>query len=237
MQREPIEIPIDLDPPGSVRGWLDLPDKDTGRAVILLAHGAGVGMESAFMAETAEGLCAAGFPVLRFHYAYAQRMLDEGKRRPPDRRPVLEAVHRQATATLRARFPGRRLLLAGKSMGGRMSSHLVAAGEPADGLVFFGYPLHPPKRPDRLRSEHFGDLKVPALFLQGTRDALCDLDLLRDALTRYSGHAHLHVVEAADHGFAVLKRSGRTADEIRRELVSEFVNWEAQSFGPSPDSR
>ena len=185
------------------------------------------------MAETAEDLSAAGFPVMRFHYAYAQRMLDEGKRRPPDRRPLLEAVHRQAAATLRARFPGRRLLLAGKSMGGRMSSHLVAAGEPADGLVFFGYPLHPPKRPDRLRSDHFGDLEVPALFLQGTRDALCDLDLLRDALTRYAGPAHLHVVEGADHGFAVLKRSGRTADEVRSELVSEVVSWEAESFGAS----
>ena len=185
------------------------------------------------MAETAEDLSAAGFPVMRFHYAYAQRMLDEGKRRPPDRRPLLEAVHRQAAATLRAHFPGRRLLLAGKSMGGRMSSHLVAAGEPADGLVFFGYPLHPPKRPDRLRSDHFGDLEVPALFLQGTRDALCDLDLLRDALTHYAGPTHLHVVEGADHGFAVLKRSGRMADEIRSELVSEVVRWEMESFGAS----
>jgi predicted alpha/beta-hydrolase family hydrolase len=231
MPREPVEIPVDLDPPGPIRGWLDLPTQDSGRAVILLAHGAGVGMHSPFMAELAEGLCAAGFPVLRFHYAYAQRMLDEGRRRPPDRRPLLETVHRQAAATLRARFPGRRLLLAGKSMGGRMSSYLVAAGEPADGLVFFGYPLHPPKRPERLRSEHFGDLQVPALFLQGTRDALCDLDLLRNALTRYAGPAHLHVVEGADHGFAVLKRSGRTADEVRSELVAQFVSWEAQSFG------
>lgn len=231
MTREPVEIPVDLHTPGPIRGWLDLPREDAGRAVILLAHGAGVGMESPFMVEAAESLCAEGFPVLRFHYAYAQRMLDEGKRRPPDRRPLLEAVHRQAAATLRARFPGRRLLLAGKSMGGRMSSYLVAAGEPADGLVFFGYPLHPPKRPDRLRSEHFGDLNIPALFLQGTRDALCDLDLLRDALTRYAGPAHLHVVEGADHGFAFLKRSGRTADEIRSELISEVVSWEAQSFG------
>ena len=231
MPREPVEIPVDLDPPGPIRGWLDLPTQDSGRAVILLAHGAGVGMHSPFMAELAEGLCAAGFPVLRFHYAYAQRMLDEGRRRPPDRRPLLETVHRQAAATLRARFPGRRLLLAGKSMGGRMSSYLVAAGEPADGLVFFGYPLHPPKRPERLRSEHFDRLEVPALFLQGTRDALCDLDLLRNALTRYAGTAHLHVVEGADHGFAVLKRSGRTADEVRSELVSQFVSWEAQSFG------
>ncbi len=233
MPREPIEIPVDLDTPGPIRGWLDLPDEDSGRAVLLLAHGAGVGMEGPFMAETAEDLSAAGFPVMRFHYAYAQRMLDEGKRRPPDRRPLLEAVHRQAAATLRARFPGRRLLLAGKSMGGLMSSHLVAAGEPADGLVFFGYPLHPPKRPDRLRSDHFGDLEVPALFLQGTRDALCDLDLLRDALTHYAGTAHLHVVEGADHGFAVLKRSGRTAEEIRSELVSEVVRWEMESFGAS----
>ncbi len=231
MTREPLEIPVDLHLPGPIRGCLDLPDQDAGRAVILLAHGAGVGMESAFMIETAEDLCAAGFPVLRVHSAYAQRMLDEGKRRPPDRRPLLEAVHRQAAATLRARFPGRRLLLAGKSMGGRMSSYLVATGEPADGLVFFGYPLHPPKRPDRLRSDHFGDLEVPALFLQGTRDALCDLDLLRDALTHYAGTAHLHVVEGADHGFAVLKRSGRTAEEIRSELISEVVSWEAQSFG------
>jgi len=236
MTHEPVEIPLDHNPPGPIRGWLHLPDKDAGRAVILLAHGAGVGMESPFIAETAADLCVEGFPVLRFNYAYAQRMLDEGKRRPPDRRPLLEAVHRRAAATLRARFPGRRLLLAGKSMGGRMSSYLVAAGEPADGLVFFGYPLHPPKRPDRLRSEHFGDLEVPALFLQGTRDALCELDLLRDALTHYAGPAHLHVVEAADHGFAVLKRSGRTCAEVRSEMISQVVCWEAETF-PIPAER
>jgi predicted alpha/beta-hydrolase family hydrolase len=219
MTREPLEIPVDLHLPGPIRGCIDLPDQDAGRAVILLAHGAGAGMESAFMIETAQGLCAAGFPVMRFNYAYAQRMLDEGKRRPPDRRPLLEAVHRRAAATLRARFPGRRLLLAGKSMGGRMSSYLVAAGEPADGLVFFGYPLHPPKRPDRLR-----------------RDALCELDLLRDALTHYAGPAHLHVVEAADHGFAVLKRSGRTCAEVRSEMISQVVCWEAETF-PIPAER
>ncbi len=227
MPREALDIPVDLDPPLTIRGWLDLPEHDALGSVILLAHGAGIGMDSPFMTDLAAGLAQRGFPVLRFHYAYAQRMQDEGKRRPPDRRPLLEAVHRQAAAALVARYADRPLLLTGKSMGGRMSTYLAAEGLRAAGLVLFGYPLHPPQRTDRQRTEHFSQLHLPALFLQGTRDALCDLDLLRAALKLYAGDAHLHEVEGADHGFSVLKRSGRTALEVQAELIDELVRWEA----------
>ncbi len=211
-----------------LRACLDQPEKDNNRSVVLLAHGAGVGMSSPFMGDLAEGLAGAGFPVLRFHYAYAQRMLDEGRRRPPDRRPALEAAHLGALALLREHYPSRPVLLTGKSMGGRMSTYLVAEGAAnARGIVLFGYPLHPPGKPEKLRDDHFPAVTLPSLFLQGTRDALCDLDLLNKSLARYGGPAQVHVIEGADHGFSVLKRSGRTPSEVQAELVTQFTQWEA----------
>ena len=110
-------------------------------------------------------------------------------------------------------------------MGGRMSSLLAAEGEAFDGLCFLGYPLHPPGKPEKLRTEHFPELKLPMLFLQGTRDALCDLELLRPALEGLGQSPTLHVVEEGDHSFAVLKRSGRTPEEVLDELAAAVAAW------------
>lgn len=187
-------------------------------------------MDAELLAHVAGALAERGLPVLRFNYAYTERMAREGRRRPPDRRPVLEAVHRAALAALRARYPERRIVLAGKSMGGRIASYLSAGGADDSALLFLGYPLHPPKKPEKLRSEHFGALAVPALFLQGTRDALCDLGLLRRELERFGGIATLRVVEGADHDFRVLKRSGRTRAEVLVELVEAIDEWERSTF-------
>ena len=193
METESLEIPVDLAGQGTVGGLLDLPDEDTGRCALLLAHGAGAPATHPFLETVARGLAARGLAVLRFHYPYAQRALREGRRRPPDRREVLESTHASALACLRTRFPDRRLVLAGKSMGGRMGTHLAAEGADCAGLVLMGYPLHPPGRPSKLRSEHFGAVAQPALFLQGTRDALCDLELLAPALELWGGPLTLHV--------------------------------------------
>lgn len=209
---------------------LDHPDGAARESAILLAHGAGFHLGSPWMEALAHGLVARGFPVLRFNYPYRERALREGRQRPPDRTPRLEEAHADALAELERLGVGRRILLAGKSLGGRMSTHLAAKGGTCAGLVLFGYPLHPPKRTRKPRSEHFAAIAQPALFLQGTRDELADLELLRECLKRYGGRVTLEVIEGADHGFAVPKRMGRSADEVREGLVEVVDRWERETF-------
>lgn len=235
MPIESIDIPTGLAPEqgagcATVGGRLHRPERDRGGSVILLAHGAGAGMDSELLVAVASGLAERGLPVLRFNYAYAERAAREERRRPPDRRPRLEAVHGAALDALRMRYPERRVVLAGKSMGGRIASYLSAVGAHDSALLFLGYPLHPREQPEQLRSEHFGAIAVPALFLQGTRDALCDLELLRRELETFGGIVTLRVIEGADHDFRVLKRSGRTRAEVLVELVDAIDEWERSTF-------
>lgn len=230
MTREEISIPIDHADLPAVSGIVDRPDGGSTRSGLLLAHGAGAPMTSAFLEAAATGLAARGLPVLRFNYAYTERATRAEKRRPPDRMPTLLAVHRAALDVAREVLGTGRLVLAGKSMGGRMASLLAAEGDDAAGLVYFGYPLHPAGKPERLRREHFPAIAQPTLFLQGTRDALCDLDLLRPALETYGGAVELHVVEGADHDFRVLRRSGRTDDEVLAEVLEAVDAWERATF-------
>lgn len=230
MTTEPLRISVPHAGAEWVSGALDLPEEDAGRSVVLLGHGAGAPMTSDFMTAAAEGLAAHGYPVLRFNYVYSELAGREERRRPPDRKPLLLETHRAAHAELRARFPERRLVLAGKSMGGRMSTYLAAEGDDCAGLALFGYPLHPPGKPEKLRSEHFAAVVQPALFLQGTRDALCDLDLLRRELELFGGQATVEVLEDADHDFGVLKRTGRTREEVRADLVQRFADWERATW-------
>lgn len=200
------------------------------RCSVLLAHGAGADMDSPFMVAIAEGLAARGLPVLRFNYPYMERARLEDRRLPPDRAPTLEATHRLALAQLRELEPKRRVLFSGKSMGGRMGSHLAAQGEDCAGLVFYGYPLHPPGKPERLRSEHFPAIANPALFLSGSRDALCQLDLLEEALQRFGGNPEVCVIEGADHDFRVKKSAGISREEMLERLVEETDRWERETF-------
>jgi predicted alpha/beta-hydrolase family hydrolase len=195
------------------------------RAAVLLAHGAGADMDHPFMVAVHEGLAARGAVVLRFNFRYTE----EG-RGAPDRPPVLLDTMRAARDTLLARpeAKGLPLVLAGKSMGGRMASHLAALGEPADALVFFGYPLHPPKQPEKMRDAHLGDVSCPMLFLEGTRDPLCDLALLRPVLERLGDHATLHVIEDGDHSFHVRKSSGRGDAEALEEAIDAAAAWIAR---------
>jgi len=228
---DPIEIEIEHPRLESVTGWLRAPADPARDAAVLLAHGAGAPPESPFMTAMADGLAARGFAVLTFRYPYMELRARDGVQRGPDRAPLLEATHAAALAALVARCGRRRrVLLAGKSMGGRMGTHLAAKGADVAGLILFGYPLHPPGRPERQRSEHFPALVQPALFLQGTRDRLCDLALLRAALATYGGTARLEVIEGADHGFAVPKRGGRTDGEVRVDLLERTAAWEAATF-------
>ncbi|MFP3915190.1 MAG: alpha/beta family hydrolase, partial [Actinomycetota bacterium] len=181
---------------------------------ILLATGAGTGHDHPGVAGLRSRLAAAA-TVMTFEYAYRA----EG-RRFPDSQPKLLSVHRAAAARLRERV-GPRLVLAGRSMGGRMSTILASQGEECAGVVAYGYPLHPPGKPDRLRVDHLGDVRVPILFLTGTRDALARSDLV-DRYLAILPTARLVRIDGADHSF---RRKGTAPGEMLDHLVAETVAW------------
>ncbi|HLA76478.1 MAG TPA: alpha/beta fold hydrolase [Vicinamibacteria bacterium] len=190
----------------------------SGETVLLLGHGAGGTRKTPFLVRLAEAVAASGRAVVLFNFPYA----DAG-RRAPDRPPALEAAVRAACAHARGALGARRLVLGGKSMGGRMASQVVAQGEPADGLLLLGYPLHPAGRSEKLRDAHLPSLRCPLLFVQGTRDALARFDLM-EPLARRLG-ATLHAVEGGDHSFAVPKRAGRTEGQVESEIAGAIVAW------------
>jgi predicted alpha/beta-hydrolase family hydrolase len=190
------------------------------RALYLFGHGAGAGMEHRFMVAAAACLAAHGVASLRYQFPY----MEAGSRRP-DARATLLATVRAAAATAAATAPDLPLFAGGKSMGGRMTS-LAAAEAPlagVRGLIFFGFPLHPAGRPSIERADHLARVAAPMLFLQGTRDTLADLALLEPITAGLGQRAQLRVIEAADHGFHVLKRSGRTDDEVLEELATAIA--------------
>jgi len=141
--------------------------------------------------------------------------------------PLLESTWRAVIRAVRmdAALSPKRLFLAGKSMGGRVASQVAAQGEPCQGLVFLGYPLHPPKRPDALRVGHWAGLSCPALFVQGTRDSLCGLDLLKTQLPSITAPVALHAVEGGDHSFKVPKSAGKSQEDIWWEMDSAATAW------------
>ena len=208
-------------PGGHVSGVATLPDRTSARTAVVLAHGAGSDMTAPLLVAVSAGLAERGYPSVRFNFPYKERAS-----RVPDPAPVLEACYRAVLAQVRADRALRadRVVIGGRSMGGRMASHLAAAGVPTDGLLFLGYPLHPAGRPAQLRAAHLARISAPMLFITGTRDALCGLDLLRPVLSGIA-HATLHVVEDGDHSFAVRKRSGRDAAAVRDEILQAIVEW------------
>lgn len=192
------------------------------QACLVLGHGAGAGMRHKFMEAVATGLADRKVATFRYHFPYM-----ESGRRSPDSPKVLLPTIRNAVAEARRALKGLPLFAGGKSMGGRMTT-LAAAEEPLEGvkgLVFHGFPLHAPAKKGNERAAHLGDVKVPMLFIQGTRDKLCDLDLLAPVLKSLSRRATLHVVEGADHGFGVNKSSERTNEEALQELLDVTADW------------
>ncbi len=188
------------------------------RHLLVLAHGAGADMRHRFMEALAVGLAAEGVATFRYQFPYTEQ-----GRRSPSPRPVLVHTVRAAIAAASEAAGDLPLLAGGKSMGGRMTS-LAASEEPlagVRGLVFFGFPLHAAGKPSDERGAHLADVGVPMLFLQGTRDKLAELELLTPLCAGLGKRATLHVVEGGDHGFHVLKRSGRTDGEVLAELARE----------------
>ena len=192
----------------------------------VLAHGAGAGMRHPFMNDIAERLQAKAVATLRYEFAYMQA---GGKR--PDPPAVLEAAVRKAIEKAAELAPDLPIIAGGKSMGGRMTSQLLAKDHtlPVRGIAFLGFPLHQPGKPGRERAKHLFDVVQPMLFIQGTRDSLADLSLMRAVSDELGERATLHVVQGGDHSFAVRKSDGRSHDDVMNEIAEAIVSW-AQAF-------
>lgn len=192
------------------------------RFLYVLAHGAGAGMRHAFMTAIAEALAEHSVATLRWEFPF----MAASKARP-DPAPVAEMAVRAVWTAARAQLADLSMFAGGKSFGGRMTSRAHAASplEGLRGLAFLGFPLHPPDKPGIQRAEHLADAKGPLLFVQGTRDDLADLGLLRPVVDQLGARATLHVVDQADHGFNVLVRSGRTSGQVLAEIATTVVGW------------
>ena len=188
----------------------------------VLAHGAGAGMRHRFLESISETLAGRGIATLRYQFPY----LEAGRKRP-DYPPVLQATVRAAVVKAAELEPELPLIAGGKSLGGRMTSGAASETPLAGvrGLVFLGFPLHPPGQPGTSRADHLDRVDVPMLFLQGSRDDFARVDLITDVCEGLEPNATLHVVDGGDHSFGVLKRSGRTPSEVIGELVDTAVEW------------
>jgi len=192
------------------------------RLLYVLAHGAGAGMRHPFLEAISQRLAEQGIATLRYQFRYMEQ-----RSRRPDPPAVAAATVRAAVAEAARLAPGLPLVAGGKSFGGRMTS-TAQAEEPLPGvrgLVFLGFPLHPPGRPDDKRAEHLARVTIPMLFLQGTRDEFADLELLRPVVKRLGDRATLHLVEGGDHSFKVPKKSERSEGDVMGELARAIVTW------------
>jgi uncharacterized protein len=192
-------------------------------ATLVLAHGAGAGQESAFMVGFARGLAERGIDILTFNFLYTEQ-----RRRVPDRTDTLEACYRAAIATAREHFGRKSVFIGGKSMGGRIATHLAAADDAEAlgiaGVVLLGYPLHPPGKPEQLRAAHLPRIRVPMLIVQGERDPFGAPDELRAALESISSQFTLHVVEKGDHSLATSRRADVLASTYA-EVQDAIAGW------------
>lgn len=214
------ELKLDITRIGVVSAILMQPGK--ARACYVLAHGAGAGMRHASMDKIAEGLADRGIATFRFNFPYM-----ENKQGRPDQPAVAHATIRAAVEDAARLCPGLKLIAGGKSFGGRMTSQAQAKTPLPDvkGLAFLGFPLHADKKPSTERAEHLTQVEIPMLFLQGTRDGLADLGLLKPVVAALGAKATLHEIEGGDHSFAVLKKSGRTNEEALTEVLDTLSAW------------
>jgi predicted alpha/beta-hydrolase family hydrolase len=203
-----------------VSGLLQVPAQV--RACYVLAHGAGAGMTHPFMTAVADGLADRGIATLRYQFPY----MEQGAKRP-DLPKVAHAAVRAAVLEAARRLPDLPLFAGGKSFGGRMTSQAQAASTLPGlrGLVFLGFPLHPPKKPSNERAKHLFEIGIPMLFLQGTRDELADLQLLEPLCQELGPRATLKLFQDADHSFHVPARSGRKDPEVRAEMLDALAEW------------
>ncbi len=220
MPAEAKPVTIEIPKEGSVSGLLLKPASP--RALYVFAHGAGVGMTHSSMESIADGLATRGIATLRFQFPYMER-----KSGRPDAPRLAQAAVRAAVAEARHLAPGLPLFAGGKSFGGRMTSGAEATAPLKDvkGLIFLGFPLHPAGKPGRERAEHLAQVHIPMLFLQGTRDALAELDQLEPVIKSLASRATLKLFDQADHSFHVPAKSGRKDAEVLKEILDQFAQW------------
>jgi hypothetical protein len=209
-------VPIALPNGASVTAALS-PAIDASRCVVVYAPGAGSNLNDPFGAYLSERLAVHGIGCARFQFPYM-----EARKRAPDRPPLLEATWRAVIERLRR--PSARLVVGGRSMGGRIASQVVAAGAPADALALFAYPLHAPGRPESPRKEHLPAIDVPTLFCSGTRDAFASPEELRDVAATMR-QATVHLLDGADHGFAVPRSSGRKRVDVWQQATDALLDF------------
>jgi predicted alpha/beta-hydrolase family hydrolase len=215
---QPVRIAVDATQ--SISGLLQIPAQ--ARACYVLAHGAGAGMTHPFMARFADELAARDVATLRYQFPY----MEKGTKRP-DSPKLAQATVRAAVTEAARLLPTLALVAGGKSFGGRMTSQAQAASPLPNvrGLVFLGFPLHPAGKPSSDRAEHLREVRVPMLFLQGTRDELADPALMQTLIAQLGARATLKSFIDADHSFHVPKRSGRTDSQAIADLADAFVDW------------
>jgi predicted alpha/beta-hydrolase family hydrolase len=216
----PQSVTITVDDMRRVSGLLQAPPG--ARACYVLAHGAGAGMAHPFMVAVAHGLAAGGIATLRYQFPY----MEQGSKRP-DAPKLAQATVRAAVMEAARLVPELALFAGGKSFGGRMTSQAQAASllPGVRGLVFLGFPLHPPGQPSDERSRHLFDVQIPMLFLQGTRDEFANLGLLQPLTEQLGARATLKPFQDADHSFHVPARTGRKDAEVRAEMLAVMADW------------
>jgi predicted alpha/beta-hydrolase family hydrolase len=194
---------------------------ESARATVILGHGAGAPQTHPWMVKMATALSRRGIDVVTFNFLYA-----EARRRAPDRNDVLEATWRAVVGAVRARTGASRLLIGGKSMGGRIATQVAAQGDVHEaGLILLGYPLHPPGQPAKLRAAHLPRVSSPMLFVQGSRDSFGTPEELRPVLEGLASGTRLLVVEGADHSLSLPKSSGQTLDGTLARVADEVVGF------------
>ena len=213
-------VSIQVDETHRVSGLLQLPDSP--RACYVLAHGAGAGMTHPFLTSIASGLAERNIATLRFQFSYMEQ-----KSKRPDSPKLAQAAVRGAVQEAARLIPALPLFAGGKSFGGRMTSQAQASQplEAVRGLVFLGFPLHPPGKPSTERANHLLAVQVPMLFLQGTRDEFAELSLLQSVRQQLGERATLQLFQEADHSFHVPARTGRKDAEVRVELLDVLAAW------------
>jgi predicted alpha/beta-hydrolase family hydrolase len=221
---EPERLNITINERESVTALLySSPKKIRAGVTVVLGHGAGANQMSNFMRMVASGLAARGIDAMTFNFLYTER-----GRRIPDPKARLESCYRAVinAALNHRKLKKNRLAIGGKSMGGRIASQVAAAeGDRVAGLVFLGYPLHPPGRPDKLRAEHLKDIRAPMLFAQGSRDAFGTADEIRATIKNLRLPATLYVIEGGDHSFKVPKSAGVTQETIYETVMDKVAEW------------
>jgi predicted alpha/beta-hydrolase family hydrolase len=220
MSAQPEPLQFDISPETRVSAlWLR---PDHALACYVMAHGAGAGMKHAFMADVAAKLAERGIATLRYQFPYLER-----QSRRPDSEAVCHATVRAAVATTQVLAAGLPLFAGGKSFGGRMTSQAQAITPlpGVRGLVFLGFPLHPAGKPSSQRAEHLQRIRIPMLFLQGTRDALAELSLLQPLIGGLGVLASLRLFAGADHSYHVQRSTGTTDDKVRAALADDLAAW------------